>query len=512
MRQKYMKTFNNYINQFDKTNELIEIAQFKMNTYNALMAYINNNVDEAETFYKRNIEIGKKQAKNDTYVPLIEAYSSYILVLEKKGDLNEYINICKKIIELSNLRIKKKHTHSININIIYSLIGALIHQNITTKKNNIEEIKALIKLGHEQPNTYPFFNTIYIKLFRILDENSSYAQDIFKQFNVKNLQEYCAFIVEDVEQKGDKFSLYKTLKSTTITLKIKEYYKDALKYSMKMVKIREKIYSEDLANQLAEHKSLEEQNKRKHTEVLLKTKTQRDNYIFITLTAILLSIVIISRIQYQKNKILKVKNKEKQFFIEEINHRIKNNFQIASAYLRIQFSAFKNKDIDVLIKQWNSKIKSIIAVHQYLYQNDTLKINVKQYADGVIQEVLNIYPEINYTLNINIPSELELYNNTAIKIGLIINELLTNAVKHGVTENNALSIGLTYTEQTQKGYYKITYTDSGIKAGFDLEQVMENSFGYRLIENLCSHINGTLEFSKNNQSINIIFKNAMQYN
>lgn len=509
---KVYETFNTYIEQFDKTNEIVKKAQFKMNTYNGLMACINNDLDKAETFYKKNIEIGQNYAQHENYDLLIESYSGYLVLLTRKRDTEGYINTCRKVINLYKTLIKKKQISSINLTPIESLINALIFQDYKThQKNNIEEIKTLIKLAHNQPNVDPYFDLIYINLFRILDEHSSDAKDIFDEFNVKDLSEFCAFIVQKIEENESELNLYNTLHTVTLVLQTKEYYKEALKYSMKMVKLREKIYSEDLTNQLAEHKSRDEKKKRNLTEALLTAKTERDNYIFIALAIVILSIVVISRIQFQKNKILKVKNKEKQFFIEEINHRVKNNFQIASAYLHIQFSAFKNKDIDLLIKQWNSKIKSIIAVHQYLYQNDTLKINVKHYADGVIQEVLNIYPEIDYKLNINISSGLELYNNTAVKIGLIINELLTNAVKHGVTKNNTLNITITITQLSSEGYYQIKYSDSGMKTGFNLDQVKETSFGYRLIENLCSHIDGSLSFSEQEESIYIVFKNAMQY-
>ena len=503
------ENYNAYISHFSKNHELIRIAQFKINTYNGLLAYINRDLDKAEFFYKQNIELGKSYVKENKYNPLIEAYSTYLLVLQQKADIDTYIDICREIIDIRKIQIENGVIHHISPIFIRNLVDALIYQNTKTHKgNNLNEIKQLIELASK--NTTKDYNTLllYIHFFRVIEEHSVEAKRIFKLFNVDNLVELCEVTVQETKRSTTKLQLIQILNPIVSTLNAKGYYKDALGYSTQVIQLQKEIYTKDLSNQLAEHKALNEKNKRRYLENVLAAKTELDNYIFISLALIIIAIIIIGRIQFQKNKILKIKNEEKQFFIEEINHRIKNNFQIASAYLRIQFSAFRNQQIDQLIKQWNSKLKSIITVHQYLYQNDTLKINVKQYTNEIIQEVLKIYPEINWRLDVEVSSEYELYNNAAIKIGLILNELLTNSVKHGVKEDNTLYFQLEYTYLPELDKFQLKYSDSGIKQGFNLNKAMESSFGIRLIENLCSIIDGNLSYSEESQSLIIVFKDV----
>ena len=132
------------------------------------------------------------------------------------------------------------------------------------------------------------------------------------------------------------------------------------------------------------------------------------------------------------NQELKEKNHEKEILLKEIHHRVKNNLQIITSLLSIQ-SAFIDDDfLKTIFSNSQRRISSMALVHEMLYQTENLsKINYKNYLKDLSD---SIYASFDRPQNIRIKTQSnEIYFSieTAVPLGLIINEIITNSLKHG---------------------------------------------------------------------------------
>jgi two-component sensor histidine kinase/ligand-binding sensor domain-containing protein len=136
-------------------------------------------------------------------------------------------------------------------------------------------------------------------------------------------------------------------------------------------------------------------------------------------------------IEQQKATVEKMLS-EKEILLKEIHHRVKNNLQTISSMLMLQSAGLKDEQAKKAITESQSRVRSIALVHQKLYQNDGLeKVEISAFINDLCSQVISFYPHQAEKVKINcrIPEMLILID-TAIPLGLILNELLTNSYKY----------------------------------------------------------------------------------
>lgn len=206
----------------------------------------------------------------------------------------------------------------------------------------------------------------------------------------------------------------------------------------------------------------------------------------------------------QNQQIIK-QNIEKTFLVKEIHHRVKNNLQIVISLLRIQsveIEGPKNR------KAFNDSIDRILAmalIHQKLYQNDKLsEVNFKDYAGDLLKSIIlsdSKKRKINYTVK----SKIERFNlEPMVPIGLIINELATNTIKHAFEEStrDEHDLCLDVKKGTKDDEVIMIYKDSGIWKEYDESK---NSFGLSLIDALTEQLDGEYTINKLKTGTEFIF-------
>lgn len=194
--------------------------------------------------------------------------------------------------------------------------------------------------------------------------------------------------------------------------------------------------------------------------------------------------------QYQTTRIQKALE-ENKLLMREIHHRVKNNLQVISSLLRMQARRSEDGDTKEALRSTNSRIESVSILHQNLYQEDKLTdVNVKDYVDRLIASISNSYSSediIRFITRIDTP---QLDVDQLVPIGLIINELVCNAVKYAFTDDqdNEIRISL-YVEDKQ---YTLQVSDNGV--GLPDPQLIEKpgSLGTRLIKSFTDRLDGTL--------------------
>jgi len=187
---------------------------------------------------------------------------------------------------------------------------------------------------------------------------------------------------------------------------------------------------------------------------------------------------------------------EKEILLKEIHHRVKNNLQIISSLLYLQSHSINDKTAMDLLQESQNRIKSIGLVHEKLYQSENFaRIDFKRYIYDLSSYLFSSYRiNINIVLlNINV-GDMYLNINKAIPCGLIINELLTNALKHAFPPGSKGEISIKfYRENDKKLVLEIRDNGKGLPEGLNIEKL--SSLGLKLVKNLVKQIDGELYLS-----------------
>ncbi|WKX75008.1 sensor histidine kinase [Zobellia laminariae] len=141
---------------------------------------------------------------------------------------------------------------------------------------------------------------------------------------------------------------------------------------------------------------------------------------------------------YKTKNELEEKIQEKETLIKEVHHRVKNNLQTVSSLLSLQSRGIEDKDVKSLLKSSQNRVITMAIVHEMLYMREDLsKIEYKSYVQELAEYLVRSIKgtSSNITLNIDIPN-VKLNIDTAIPLGLLINETVTNALKYGIVDKN----------------------------------------------------------------------------
>ena len=193
-------------------------------------------------------------------------------------------------------------------------------------------------------------------------------------------------------------------------------------------------------------------------------------------------------------KIISQSLKEKEILLAEIQHRVKNNLAIITGLLNLQTEKAPCETSKQLMIESRNRVMSISMVHERLYKKDNLsKINLKLYLFELVQELIKSFP-IN-SKQIEIIDELEMVEleiTKAVPIGLIVNEAITNSLKHAFNnghQNPSIKIKM----QLIYDRIHICIMDNGIGFG-DITSRQDTALGLSLIESLTDQIDATIVF------------------
>jgi two-component system, sensor histidine kinase PdtaS len=196
-------------------------------------------------------------------------------------------------------------------------------------------------------------------------------------------------------------------------------------------------------------------------------------------------------ITYQKN-ILEKSLLEKETLLREIHHRVKNNLQIINGLLEKQGYKTDNLAFKELIKESQNRIYSMVLIHQNLYQTENIdEVDIASYLKMMVDNIKNThqYEDEDIILKSDVDS-IMLNIDTAIPLGLIINELLSNAYKYAFKNREKGQIDLVLKKQENGLFLSVKDDGIGLPEGFDLEK--SKTLGMTLVKGLVRQIGGKL--------------------
>ncbi len=186
--------------------------------------------------------------------------------------------------------------------------------------------------------------------------------------------------------------------------------------------------------------------------------------------------------------------KEKEVLLKEVHHRVKNNMQVVSSILNLQSSYVSDEYALTLLKESQNRIKTMAYIHESLYQNKSFtSVNFSEYVQTLVNNIIQSYSysKEKISLEVNI-EKITLSLDSSIPVGLIINELVTNSIKHGFP--GARRGKITLNLKCENNFVFLELKDNGIGFSSDIDFENSHSLGLQLVNTLIEQIDGRFIF------------------
>jgi two-component system, sensor histidine kinase PdtaS len=229
-----------------------------------------------------------------------------------------------------------------------------------------------------------------------------------------------------------------------------------------------------------------------------RQRTRQTLIIIIACLLILYLVLLYKAVQnnIKKNKQLQIQNKENEFLLKEIHHRVKNNLEIVSSLLALQSAQLNNPRVKDAMLKSQHRVQSMSMIHQKLYQEKSLSsIEMKDYFKDLASYIVSVFDAGDRIQVIFEMEHIELDVDTAIPIGLIVNELLTNSLKYAFPskKEGIVRIGL----KKERSQLHLKVADNGI-GKCEIEKSIGTGFGTQLIGLLTKQLDGKMELIVDN--------------
>jgi len=290
-------------------------------------------------------------------------------------------------------------------------------------------------------------------------------------------------------------------------------YPAALEYQKKARIVRDsiaKIESDKTMSNLLTHYEIE---KKENTIASQKTQLAQQRlvqWLSIGFACLMLGFLFFGYRSYvvrtKTNKLLAAKNQQNELLLKEIHHRVKNNLELVKSLIALQSAQLEDSATkDAMIASQN-RVQSMGIIHQKLYQGDNLgSVEMKDYFLNLGEGILDTFNAEDQVKIECAMDNLELDVDTAVPIGLIVNELLTNALKYAFPKNAKGNISISLLK-TNPETLTLKVVDNGIGKIVGLAP-KGTGFGSQLIKLLTQQLNGEMEEdSLNGTSVLFHFK------
>lgn len=306
----------------------------------------------------------------------------------------------------------------------------------------------------------------------------------------------------------------KSHKALSEAYKVKGDYRRALEQYEAYSRINDSLFSSDnrlkIAN-LETKRETELKEKQMQINKLNETKKRNEHYLFFAGIGLLCVVIIVVVRNYNIQRVANHEKeallRQKDILMKEIHHRVKNNLQVISALLDLQLNTVADEQAKDAMTESTARVKSISLIHQQLYQDENVaSIEFSKFAADLLTQVASVFRKSSQriVLKKDIPETL-LDVDTAVPLGLILNELMTNSYKYAFNGDSDGTIDITL--QRHNAGYRLLYKDSGpgLPAGLPASS---QSLGMKVIHSLSKQVGGTFTYDHANKSFAITFKDS----
>lgn len=280
----------------------------------------------------------------------------------------------------------------------------------------------------------------------------------------------------------------------------KQDYVNALKYEKKMTQANDSLFSADKTSQISRMRAIYETEKAEQEATLTKLqadydlgrKDQQQRFLIVVAGAFMvlsLMAIYLYRQKQKSNELLSEKNKiverslqERETLLKEIHHRVKNNLQIISSLLSLQSKSLHDADAQGAINESRNRVKSMSLIHEQLYQEHTISgVDMKDYMSRLVNSLVASYGLDTDRVAIKIDADQILLDvDSAIPLGLILNELVSNSMKYAFPDLRSGTILISLKDMMDE--LKLVVQDNGV--GMESAPKGTQSFGLSMVNSL----------------------------
>lgn len=427
-----------------KSLELFQERGIKDLDYDFTLYVTGNNLmelgllEEALSYFQKSVEIGEKYGfynnLSDTYIALCELYTL-------SGELKKAESSGKEALKYAELL-----------------------------ENDFMVMRSLLSLG------------------KLNNEEKNFEHAI------KYLQQSIRIAGEDF---GDDYYLSLAFFELSKAFNGNNQANDALKAFKVYHALNKKVFNAAAENTIAEIRTRMEVKDKENTILLQLEKLKQQKvfqfFIMVFLSVLVLFLFLLFRLFLRKKEyslLMEKQNKEKEFLLKEIHHRVKNNLQTISSLLSLQTEQINDPELLDLMSESQRRVESIGLIHQNLYQGENLAaIEMKHYFENLGLFIIDTF-DANRRIILDCPmNPLELDVDRAVPIGLIVNELITNSLKYAFPNNMEGKITISLKEVNSHLHLKVA--DNGV--GFEkTRKVTGTGFGTQLVKLLTQQMDGKM--------------------
>ena len=196
----------------------------------------------------------------------------------------------------------------------------------------------------------------------------------------------------------------------------------------------------------------------------------------------------------QMDETIRKSLQEKELLMQEIHHRVKNNMAVISSLLNIQANRVEDQQVREALKESQNRIKAMAIIHETIYRSENLmELNLQDYIERLVRNVLSIFRGGPAGVAFKVEAQgVSLEMDQAVPCGLIINELITNALKYAFPDRDEgeVHISARYTPGDQ---IELEVRDNGVGLPADMDVEESKTLGMRLVSLLVGQLGGVLE-------------------
>lgn len=440
-------------------------------------------LEEANDYALRAIEMAEKNNLS----------SDFFYVYFNAGNVAMSANDYKSSLDYYNKAMKIVKEQDLGMGSLCDITNS--HGNALKRMGRYKEAKYDYETALKLAKKANYQNAITATIANLGEINllmGNYTQALGYQLETVRLQEQDKDLSNLTENYQHVSTIYEKLGN----------YKSALEYQKKAYHMRDSVASIKSDTTMSKMLTRYETNKKEETiesqqnEISQQKKLQGLTIGILFLMFVFIVFGIISyRLRVKRSRLLAAKNAENELLLKEIHHRVKNNLEVVSSLLALQSAQIDDPNTKEAMREGQNRVHSIGIVHQKLYQATNLgAIEMKDYFLNLSESILDSFGAEN-RVKIELAMEkLEIDIDTAVPLGLIVNELLTNTIKyafpHGKQGNVVIKL-----EKRKTGILHLEVSDDGIGKS---NIIKGTGFGSQLISLLTRQLRGHMKEEINN--------------
>ncbi|RZS94812.1 tetratricopeptide repeat protein [Cecembia calidifontis] len=492
-----LKTYLQALNYAEAARDMQSMIRLFGNMASIYMS--QNQLEQAEAYYQK-ILLNFEEMK-DT-VMYIKTLNNIGLIYKRQGNYKQAMDFFQRGLDLA----EKKSEKLDKANILNNLGLSYLEQEEFKKAKSAfdQALEINLSLGSTYQESMNRLNLGKLYLLQ-----KQYLEAVREGERVLSLAEKESFPEDEALANQLLYEVHKELGQA----------EKAMHYLERYVELQEKLLKETYSRDLAElqeefnvvQKEQEITSLRQQEAVQAALLSKRNiqltfgTVLLFLLIGLLLSALYLMKVRKKTSDELAKKNQRIETLIRELHHRVKNNLQIVNSLLSLQYNRVEDEGTKQAIMEGQSRLEAMALIHKNLYMEDDFSgLDMRQYMDFLTRSLA-----VSYGFPVDaVSNDIQLENpvfdlDQAVPLGLIVNELASNAFKYAFENKEYAQLMVEMKEKDNKVIFRMK--DNGIGLPKEVQPEMSPSFGLKLVTTLIKQLNSKLE-TNNSQGLEYVFE------